>query len=172
MISEINDLIEKSRSMRTKIDQDFLEYQNKVELEFSSFLKETKEYKIRIEALSISSSQLEDSLDNSLEGERDGTESCASSYREESSISFSTSVLHDEASVTDDLESSLADDESQETALNHYHNFQTRKEVKRRIRFSKSNMLRAKTLNNLSSLYQHVASLNGVILSQEILQDY
>ena len=159
LVSEINCMIEKSRNMRIKVDQDFLEYQNKVELELSAFLKETEICKSRIHLL-ISDSQLEYAV-SFLEKERDASESfdCAPSFMEESSVSFNTSFLRDdnsvpddlESSLVDDLESSLADDESQETAVNHYNNFQTRKEVRRRIRFSKINMLRTKTLSNLSS---------------------
>ena len=150
---EILDLIEKSRRMRTKLDEDFLEYQSRVEFEFSSLAKETRAAKSRISATTLSSTSVTSA---SFSAEDEGVDNA--SWREESSASFSTSFLKDETSTTnEDMDSSLADDESQETAMNHYNTFQARKRIQRQIRFSKSNMMRVKTLNNLSILYKSIS---------------
>lgn len=147
-------MIEECRSIKKAADDGFLDYQSRVELELTTFLKEIKDTQSHFNE--VQQESLDTSLDYSKEFIEDGTDS--QSFV--GSVSCGTSSAIKELN---DYESSLYDNDSQETAMNHYQVFQDRKSIQRRIRFNRTNNLRARTLAKLGALYKDIGSSVTVI---------
>ncbi|KAJ3306129.1 hypothetical protein HDV03_000363 [Kappamyces sp. JEL0829] len=151
-------MTEQAKQLRLEKDERFAAYQSKVNLEFARIQgeRESSEHRwVRMEKGLIETQFA------SVAGEAD--EDDARSVGKEGSLSGSvsgTSFNKDESLMEDG--DGDDDDDSQQTALNHIHNFYTRKEIVRRMRFKKSHSHRQSNLTKLDSLYREISTKTSV----------
>lgn len=148
---EFEYLVDLCRANRHEVDNRFLDYQNKVDLEFQQHLKKREIFQNQLESMHKANKPLIYTISHRLTCQKQEDEVS----KDDSYYASSNTLNVEEISTQDDYDS--FEDESQEMAINHVNNFHIRKEIQRKIRYSRSHYQRAGTLLRIDGLYKDIS---------------